>query len=701
MKTHKLKFVHNTKDNFSNNFSLKSFEKAFRNSQDILKNDRNLIKIINIDGIETVVKSFRNPNFIQGVIYKFFRKSKARRSYENSLFLSQKHIQTPEPLGYIEVSDFLRLRESYYISRKLEYDFSLDHATNKYVEDYKNILKSFIKFTHSLHKKNIMHLDYVAGNVCIKKTYKGYDFYLVDLNRLYKGAVNIKKGIKNISRISNNPEIIEILAKEYDKEIESSDSYSFYYLARSVKRNLQRSNLKRLSKAFFGIPPKHLSFYYVWDHYSNQPGTLNNKELKNQISLFAWVPNLKILAATLYALIIFPFLLLNNKKAINKKIDSFGLCVNIDKPVGSQKLISNEELINMIEEISVSNILVRIPLADFDNIDNYINFITLLKSKDILVCILQDRAHIENMQLTNEKLEFIFTKLHNFVDKFQIGNSINRKKWSFTSIDEYFSFFKIAYELKKNKFPKIKLLGSSIIDFDIPFYARSIFHFRSIYYDGIATQLYVDRRGNPEKKQFGFDTLSKIKTYAALAQASTKTSNRLYITEVNWALKNMGIWAPAKNYLTEESFQSRYLVRYFLLMLASGKVEKCYWHQLVAPGYGLINNLDGQIFKRDAYYCYKYLIEILNGGIIKKLIREKNLYCLVVEKGNSIIEAVWSSKEHAFLKSNSNQTIFNMRGDIIETKHSPIINVTGEVIYLKKQKNDYQEIDLKSTGKSA
>ena len=29
MKTHKLKFVHNNKDNFSNNFSLKSFEKAF------------------------------------------------------------------------------------------------------------------------------------------------------------------------------------------------------------------------------------------------------------------------------------------------------------------------------------------------------------------------------------------------------------------------------------------------------------------------------------------------------------------------------------------------------------------------------------------------------------------------------------------------------------------------------------------------
>ena len=108
------------------------------------------------------------------------------------------------------------------------------------------------------------------------------------------------------------------------------------------------------------------------------------------------------------------------------------------------------------------------------------------------------------------------------------------------SIDEYFSFFKIAYDLKTNKFSNIKLLGGNIIDFDIPFFARSIFHFRSIYYDGIATQLYVDRRGAPEQKQFGFNTLSKIKTYAALALASTLTSKVLYITEVNWALSGVG-----------------------------------------------------------------------------------------------------------------------------------------------------------------
>ena len=214
------------------------------------------------------------------------------------------------------------------------------------------------------------------------------------------------------------------------------------------------------------------------------------------------------------------------------------------------------------------------------------------------------------------------------MNEFQIGNSINRKKWGFLSIDEYFSFFKVAYDLKKNKYNKIELLGGNIIDFDIPFFARSIFHLKSLFYDGVATQLYVDRRGSPEKTQFGFNTLAKINAYAALADASFKTSNDIHITEVNWPLSDFKPWAPSKNHLIKESLQSSYLVRYYLLMLASGKVKKCYWHQLVAPGYGLVNNLNQKILKRDAYYCFKNLIEMLSDGITRKLIREKNLLYL-------------------------------------------------------------------------
>ena len=263
------------------------------------------------------------------------------------------------------------------------------------------------------------------------------------------------------------------------------------------------------------------------------------------------------------------------------------------------------------------------------------------------------------------------------------------------SVDEFFSFFQIAYNLKKNKFPDIKLLGGNIIDFDIPFFARSIFHFWPIRYDGIATQLYVDRRGSPEQRQYGFDTLSKIQAYASLAASSFKTSNEIYITEFNWPLLDMGKWAPAETSLIKESSQSNYLVRYFLLMLASGRIKKCYWHQLVAPGYGLINNLGDQIVKRDAYYCFKHLIQITAGGKTKKFIKEKDLFCLVFEKDNEIIEAIWSIGKTVSFKSTSSQQIFDMRGNLIDTKNLPRVNITEDVTFIKNQKNDYKEVDVK------
>ena len=419
------------------------------------------------------------------------------------------------------------------------------------------------------------------------------------------------------------------------------------------------------------------------------------QKLKNKIFFLAFFSNLKIIFATLYACVVAPYFFLRDKESFEKKIDSFGLCVNIDRPIESQKSISNIELIAMIDELSVENILVRIPLADFENIENYISFIEQLKDKDVLVCVLQDRQHVIDKHLTKKRLDFIFSRLEGIAEVFQIGNSINRKKWAFLSMDEYFSFFKIAYDLKKNKFPKIKLLGSNIIDFDIPFFSRSVFHLKSIFYDGIAAQLYVDRRGGPEQKQYGFDTLNKIRAYKAMARASKKTSNEMYITEVNWPLNGMKNWAPAENFLIDESLQSSYLVRYYLLMLATGKVRKCFWHQLVAPGYGLVNNLDEKIKKRDAYYCFQNLIAMLSGGITKKMIREKNLFCLIVEKEEKLIEAIWSSKGIANFKSNPNQEIFDIRGNAIDTKSSPVINISGEVIYVINQRENYQETNIK------
>jgi hypothetical protein len=43
--------------------------------------DRNVIKRIEIGGIAMAVKSFKRPNWINRLVYRYWRKSKAHRSY--------------------------------------------------------------------------------------------------------------------------------------------------------------------------------------------------------------------------------------------------------------------------------------------------------------------------------------------------------------------------------------------------------------------------------------------------------------------------------------------------------------------------------------------------------------------------------------------------------------------------------------------
>ena len=289
---------------FPNGFALRDFEEDFFQNQDILNDDRNIIKVMKLGEVETVVKSFKTPNLFQAIIYKFFRKSKAKRSFENSKLLKSRGVNVPEPLGYIEVFDRYRLRQCYFISSKLNFNFTLDAATDKKIDGYKDILSDFIHFTYDLHKKNIMHLDYGVGNICIKKTRNGYDFYLIDLNRLKEGIVSPKKGIKNLARISNDPEIVKIFADAYAKKISSSALKTHKELKKFVYQVGLRVKLKKLLKSFIeNIKHVPLSSY-EWDYHSNQPHTLKSKKLKNKIFFLAFFSNLKIIFATLYACVV-------------------------------------------------------------------------------------------------------------------------------------------------------------------------------------------------------------------------------------------------------------------------------------------------------------------------------------------------------------------------------------------------------------
>lgn len=180
--------------------------------------NRNVIKIVSFNGDKLNIKAFKTPNFINKIVYKFFRKSKAQRSFEYANKLKELGVGTPKPLAYFEFKSAFFFGRSFYVSEQLDCDMTYRELTKDFtIPDYDNILRAFTRFTYSLHEKGVQFLDHSPGNTLIKKNDKGYDFYLVDLNRMNFGTLNFETRIKNFARLTIHKSMVEVMSDEYAK----------------------------------------------------------------------------------------------------------------------------------------------------------------------------------------------------------------------------------------------------------------------------------------------------------------------------------------------------------------------------------------------------------------------------------------------------------------------------------------------------
>ena len=182
--------------------------------------DRNTIKLFDLNGQSINIKSFKIPNLINKIAYRYFRKSKARRSFEYATTLLEKGIGTPQPIAYLENYNWLGLTSSFYVSEHLVTELTFRELVEipEYPEN-EIILRQFTQFCFDLHEKGIEFLDHSPGNTLIKKVGdQKYTFYLVDLNRMnFHTTMDFDMRMKNLSRLTPKKEMIAIMSEEYAK----------------------------------------------------------------------------------------------------------------------------------------------------------------------------------------------------------------------------------------------------------------------------------------------------------------------------------------------------------------------------------------------------------------------------------------------------------------------------------------------------
>jgi len=224
----------------------KNIRQYFIDSTDSIHKARNEIKIINYNNQELVVKSFKVPNFINKFVYTFFKDSKAKKSYDNSIRIID---FVPKPIGYIEFRKFGLIADSYFVSENFKYDFTIrEPLLDDNFADKENVFKMFANFSYKLHENNIFHLDYSPGNILIKKDGDSYIFKIVDINRMKFKELSYDERMKSFNKLWAKDSDMSIIIKEYAKIINEDEEKSIKIAIKYSQKNKDFKNFKKRLK---------------------------------------------------------------------------------------------------------------------------------------------------------------------------------------------------------------------------------------------------------------------------------------------------------------------------------------------------------------------------------------------------------------------------------------------------------------------
>ena len=268
-------------------------------------------------------------------------------------------------------------------------------------------------------------------------------------------------------------------------------------------------------------------------------------------------------------------------------------------------------IVEMVDELGVKQLLMRIPSWDLAALDDYVRFLELFPNNEFVINILQSRDSVQNLGDWQNQVAEIIRATRHITNTYWIGNAVNRTKWGCVHSGQALDL-QVAVEELRSEFKDLKILGSSIIDFEPLLSWRTLWNFRKYHIEANAALLYVNRRHSPYGTQYGiFDLENKLRLAKAMTRLSNRCDDALWITETNWPLLNTKPYTPNSGNPTrtvDEETQAKYLKWYYQIAWQTGWVERVYWWQLINPGYGLVDHREGSLRKMPSYYAMKEII---------------------------------------------------------------------------------------------
>jgi hypothetical protein len=221
----------------------------------------------------------------------------------------------------------------------------------------------------------------------------------------------------------------------------------------------------------------------------------------------------------------------------------------------------------------------------------------------VTVALVQDRRAVADPDRWRAFVRAVFDGTAGCVEGIEVGHAINRVKWGVWDFVEYRRLMEGVAEAARD-YPGVPLMGPAVIDFEYPFVLAALRALPSERrFRALSHHLYVDRRGAPENRQGPFSALEKFALARAIARVSARCDDRLIVSEVNWPLRGTGVYSPVTSPYESpgpryndpsvgEDDYADFMIRYLVIALCSGLVDRVYWWRLVARGFGLVDDAD-------------------------------------------------------------------------------------------------------------
>ena len=638
--------------------------------------------------VDVVVKQFRNLGAKKGAERRL-KGSKAERSWRMALEFTKAGIPTAEPVLLVESKE--PEGPSFFITRHLgaqvEARYIFRAANEGQLEerfpgfDYDLFLQSLGFALRRMHEAGLFHRDLSIGNVLVPEgeTTVGIDqITIIDLNRgRKKDRLSLTTRARDLCRLTiydaeHQRRFVDAYARWGSGQIANQDrdgrasavlwwTYKIYHHGFRFKiesKKAVRAPFKGVGRGMGQLlAPRRAHVHIpeapdgaskrdqiVWDYLSDQPHQHAGKLDKLKVRLAdapSHIRNLSICALAAPRI-------RKRYKELKRELYSkplpwngVGICV---RPFPE----APEELMAALEDLGVRNVLLRLHPWQSEH-DDELQLARELHSKgyDLAYALPQNRDLVRDPKLWEARIEELAELFTPYGKYFQVGQAINRSKWGVWRYGEYIELAQRADQVLR-RYPEVETFGPAVIDFEL-YSTASVVNLASCpSFDGLASLLYVDRRGAPENRQMGFDTVDKVLLCQAIADTSRACAGRSWITEVNWPLWE-GPHSPAgKSVSVSEEDQATFLVRYFLLALTSGGAERVYWWQMIARGYGLIAPQDPNgdaagLRRRSSFQALKTLNSQLNGSTLQgRLSSPPGTYLFDFESSGQRILAGWS-----------------------------------------------------------